>query len=114
LHLDQFICLNLQAGDGSGVSLKSVREDVLDLLSIGVERRRILNYVWNTSGRKLFAGDLSNIAKDIKDKLREVPEQRAEHLLEQLRGEVVLLCIIIFVSNVKPTREIQEFFSLFI
>ncbi|XP_034235098.1 uncharacterized protein LOC117641688 isoform X2 [Thrips palmi] len=74
-----------EAEDGSGVSLKSVREDVLDLLSIGVERRRILNYVWATSGKKLFAGDLSNIAKSIKDTLRAVSSERAEHLLEQLK-----------------------------
>lgn len=71
--------------DGSGVSLKHVREDVLDLLSIGVERRRILNYVWNTTGRKLFAVDLSNIAKDIKDTPREVSDKKAEELLEKLR-----------------------------
>lgn len=72
---------------------------MLDLLSIGVERRRILNYVWNTSGRKLFAGDLSNIAKEVKDKLREVPEKRAEQLLEELRGELFFLYTKVFERN---------------
>ena len=80
-----------QDADGTGHSLKSVREDVLDLLSLGVERRRILNYVWVTTGRKLFSGDLTNIAKDVKDSPRAVPEDRASTLMERLKSEEISL-----------------------
>ncbi|KAK3920244.1 Zinc finger SWIM domain-containing protein 3 [Frankliniella fusca] len=66
-------------------NLKSVREDVLDLLSLGVERRRVLNYVWLSTGRRMFSGDLANLAKDLKDNPREVSSARADVLLERFK-----------------------------
>lgn len=72
--------------NSSGYSLKNVREDVLDLMALGVERRRILNYVWITTGRKLFSGDLTNIAKDVKDQPRTISDERRDTLLENLKA----------------------------
>lgn len=82
--LAQARCEDAEDDDGTGISLRSVREDVLDLLALGVERRRILNYAWITTGRKLFSGDLANLAKDLKDQPREVSTERVNALLNHL------------------------------
>ncbi|XP_026277436.1 uncharacterized protein LOC113205873 [Frankliniella occidentalis] len=76
---------NDQGIQGGGNNLKTVREDVLDLLSLGVERRRVLNYVWLSTGRRMFSGDLANLAKDLKDNPRDVSSERADVLLAQFK-----------------------------
>lgn len=79
-------CADSEDGTETGFSLKSVREDVLDLLAAGVERRRILNYAWTCTGRKLLSGDLANLAKTLKTDPREVSEERSAALLEHLEA----------------------------
>lgn len=66
-------------------TLKMVREDVLDLLLLGIDRRRIRNYVRLCTGRVMLTGDLANLAKFIRQNHREVTNSRAEQLLEHVK-----------------------------
>ncbi|XP_034233726.1 uncharacterized protein LOC117640878 [Thrips palmi] len=66
-------------------TLKMVREDVLDLLLLGIDRRRIRNYVRICTGRVMLTGDLANLAKYIRQNPRHLSTARAEQLLEHVK-----------------------------
>lgn len=66
-------------------TLKLIREDVYDLLTLAVDRRRIKNYVRICTGRVMLTGDLANMAKFIRQNPRVVSDERAEQLLEHVK-----------------------------
>lgn len=66
-------------------TLKLIREDVFDLLTLAVDRRRIRNYVRICTGRNMLTGDLANMAKYIRQNPRDVSEERAYQLMEHLK-----------------------------
>lgn len=72
-------------------ALKLVREDTLDLLTLGIDRRRIRNYVRICTGRVMLTGDLANLAKFIRQNPREVSNDRAEQLLEHVKCKYMWL-----------------------
>lgn len=58
---------------------------MFDLLTLAVDRRRIRNYVRICTGRNMLTGDLANMAKYIRERPREVSEERANQLLEHVK-----------------------------
>lgn len=75
-----------EEGDRPGNStLKVIREDVYDLLTLAVDRRRIRNYVRICTGRNMLTGDLANMAKYVRQNPREVSEERSHQLLEHVK-----------------------------
>lgn len=73
-------------GDRPGNStLKLIREDVYDLLTLAVDRRRIRNYVRICTGRVMLTGDLANMAKYVRQNPRAVTDERASQLLQHLK-----------------------------
>ncbi|KAK3920279.1 tRNA U34 carboxymethyltransferase [Frankliniella fusca] len=66
-------------------TLKLIREDVFDLLTLAVDRRRIRNYVRICAGRNMLTGDLANMAKYIRQNPRKVSDERAYQLMEHLK-----------------------------
>lgn len=84
-QLCTYLIFFLSQGISENASLKMVREEVLDLLTLGIDRRRIRNYVRICTGRVMLTGDLANLAKYGRQNPREVSNDRAEQLLEHVK-----------------------------